>query len=272
MTRPDIGPDIRVVMSGAGNMGRQIMTAIVEADDLELVGALDGLASEDSIAIAGREVPLSNSLSALDDWHPDVVVDFSNAEWTEQLIPVLVRLGIGPVIGTSGLSDELIEHATRSVNERGIGGVIAANFALGAVLMMHLANVAAPLFDSVEIIEQHHDGKVDAPSGTAVATAQSMRAARDTDFTRNEAERHNVPDHDSRGAELGGASLHSVRLPGLVAHQVVIFGGHDETLTIRHDSMSRASFIPEILRAVRAAPELDHLVIGLDRLLGLRTD
>ena len=267
-----IRPRIRVVMSGAGNMGRQIMTAIEAADDLELVGALDGLSSEPSVEIVGREVPLSSSLAALAEWSPDVVIDFSNAAWTEQLIPAAIDAGVRPVIGTSGLSDELVADAERRVLDAGLGGVVAANFALGAVLMMHLANIAAPLFDSVEIIEQHHDGKVDAPSGTAVATAQSMRAARDRDFKRNAAERHNVEGYDSRGAELGGASLHSVRLPGLVAHQVVIFGGADETLTIRHDSMSRASFIPEILRAVRAAPELDHLVIGLDRLLGLRTD
>lgn len=263
---------IRVVMSGAGNMGRQIMTAIETADDLELIGTLDGLSTETSVAIAGREVPLSNSLDTLADWSPDVVVDFSNAEWTVKLIPAAIDAGIRPVIGTSGLSDDAVAEAERRVNDASLGGVIAANFALGAVLMMHLANVAAPLFDSVEIIEQHHDGKVDAPSGTAVATAQSMRAARDSDFNRKQAERHNVEGYDSRGAELGGASLHSVRLPGLVAHQVIVFGGNDETLTIRHDSMSRASFIPEILRAVRAAPELDHLVIGLDRLLGLRTD
>lgn len=268
MTRPRI----RVVMSGAGNMGRQIMTAIESAEDLELIGALDGLSNESSVEIAGREVPLSDSLSMLAVWLPDVVVDFSNAEWTVQLIPASISAGIRPVIGTSGLPDDVIADAEQRVNDAGLGGVIAANFALGAVLMMHLANVAAPLFDSVEIIEQHHDGKVDAPSGTAVATAQSMRAARDRDFKRKDAERHNVEGYDTRGAELGGASLHSVRLPGLVAHQVVIFGGNDETLTIRHDSMSRASFIPEILRAVRAAPELDHLVIGLDRLLGLRTD
>ena len=267
-----IRPGIRVVMSGAGNMGRQIMTAIESADDLELIGALDGLSNESSIEIAGRAVPLSNSVDALAQWSPDVVVDFSNAEWTVQLIPAAVDAGIRPVIGTSGLSDDVIAEAEQRVNDAGLGGVIAANFALGAVLMMHLANVAAPLFDSVEIIEQHHDGKVDAPSGTAVATAQSMRAARDGDFKRKDAERHNVEGYDTRGAELGGASLHSVRLPGLVAHQVIIFGGNDETLTIRHDSMSRASFIPEILRAVRAAPELDRLVIGLDRLLGLRTD
>ncbi len=263
---------IRIVMSGAGNMGRRIMAAVEAAADLELVGALDGLSSESSVEIAGRDVPLSNSLRALGQWRPDVVIDFSNAEWTVELIPAAVNAGVRPVIGTSGLSDDAISDAERRVNEAGIGGVIAANFALGAVLMMHLANVAAPFFDSVEIIEQHHDGKVDAPSGTAVATAQSMRAARDRDFTRREAERHNVDGYDSRGAELGGASLHSVRLPGLVAHQVIVFGGNNETLTIRHDSMSRASFIPEILRAARAAPDLDHLVIGLDRLLGLRTD
>ena len=263
---------IRIVMSGAGNMGRQIMTAIEAADDLELVGALDGLSSESSVEIAGRDIPLSNSLRALGQWRPDVVIDFSNAEWTELLITAALVHGVRPVIGTSGLSDDVIGRAERRFNHAGTGGVIAANFALGAVLMMHLANVAAPFFDSVEIIEQHHDGKVDAPSGTAVATAQSMRAARDSDFTRREAERHNVDGYDSRGAELGGASLHSVRLPGLVAHQVIVFGGNNETLTIRHDSMSRASFIPEILRAARAAPDLDHLVIGLDRLLGLRTD
>jgi len=263
---------IRIVMSGAGNMGRQIMTAIESAPDLELVGALDGLSTEASVEIAGRQVPLSNSLDSLAKWEPDVVIDFSNAEWTVQLIPAAVAVGVRPVIGTSGLSDDAIAEAERQVNGAGLGGVLAANFALGAVLMMHLANIAAPLFDSVEIIEQHHDGKVDAPSGTAVATAQSMRAARDRDFGRKEAERHNIDGHDSRGAELGGASIHSVRLPGLVAHQVIVFGGNDETLTIRHDSMSRASFIPEILRAARAAPDLDHLVIGLDRLLGLRAD
>ena len=269
MSRPD---SISVVMSGAGNMGQQIMAALDAADDLELIGALDGLATSDQIDLDGRAVPLSNSVDALSNWRPDVLIDFSHADWTAQLIPAAVDAGVRPVIGTSGLSDELIADAQRRVDEAGLGGVIAANFALGAVLMMHLAQIAAPLFDSVEIVEQHHDGKVDAPSGTAVATAQLMREARDVDFQRRDAERHNVDGYDSRGAELGGASLHSVRLPGLVAHQVVIFGGHDETLTIRHDSMSRASFIPQILRAARAAPQLDHLVVGLDRLLGLRAD
>ena len=122
----------------------------------------------------------------------------------------------------------------------------------------------------MEVIEQHHDGKVDAPSGTAVATAQAMREARGADFRRNVAERETLP--DARAATLGGVTLHAVRLPGLVAHQTVLFGGLGETLTIRHDSMDRESFMPGVLRGVRAAMELDHLVVGLDRVLGLRSD
>lgn len=258
----------RVAMSGAGNMGRQIMATIDAADDLELVGALDGLAAESEIEINGRPVPLRSDLVALSEWSPDVVVDFSHVDWTTQLLPAAIAAGVHPVIGTSGLPDSLIEEAERACDERKLGGVVAANFALGAVMMMHLARVAAPFFDSVEIIEQHHDGKVDSPSGTAIATAQAMREARGAEFSRRESERETIP--GGRGADLGGASLHSVRLPGLVAHQVTIFGGVGETLTLRHDSMSRESFIPQILRAVRAAPTLDHLVVGLDRLLGLR--
>ena len=258
----------RIVMSGAGNMGRQIMAAIDAADDLELVGALDGLAADAEVPINGRAVPLRADLAALNEWSPDVVVDFSHVDWTTQLLPVAIAGGVRPVIGTSGLPDALVEDAERVCAERGLGGVVAANFALGAVMMMHLARVAAPFFDSVEVIEQHHDGKVDSPSGTAIATAQAMRDARGADFRRRESERETIP--GGRGAELGGASLHSVRLPGLVAHQITVFGGVGETLTLRHDSMSRESFIPQILRAVRAAPTLDRLIVGLDRLLGLR--
>lgn len=258
----------QVAMSGAGNMGRQIMAALDAAADLQLVGALDGLAAEPEIEINGRPIPLRSDLAALAEWSPDIVVDFSHVDWTTQLLPAAIAAGVHPVIGTSGLPDSLIAEAERACAERRLGGVVAANFALGAVMLMHLARVAAPFFDSVEIIEQHHDGKVDSPSGTAIATAQAMREAREADFARRQSERETIP--GGRGAELGGASLHSVRLPGLVAHQVTIFGGIGETLTLRHDSMSRESFIPQILRAVRAAPALDHLVVGLDRLLGLR--
>ena len=259
---------MRVAMSGAGNMGGQIMAALEAAGDLELVGSLDGLAAGGSVEVAGRELPLANSLDALAEWAPDVVIDFSNAAWTERLLPRLIEAGIHPVIGTSGLSDDLVAAAAAASAERGLGGLIAPNFALGAVMMMHLARIAAEHFDAVEVLEMHHAGKVDAPSGTAVATARELREARGRDFERNVAEREPIP--GGRGAEHGGVALHSVRLPGLVAHQQIMFGGVGETLTIRHDSTSRESFVPMVLHAARSVIELDRLVVGLDRLLGLR--
>ena len=259
---------LRVAMSGTGNMGGQIMAAVDAADDLELIGALDKLGEGSEVELANaRRVPLSTDAAALGDWAPDVVIDFSNAAWTEELLPAAIEAGVHPVVGTSGISDELVEQARVRCAERDFGGVVAANFALGAVMMMHLARVAAPFFDAVEVIEQHHDGKVDSPSGTAMATARMMREARGSDFGRNVSERETLP--NARGSESGGVTLHAVRLTGLVAHQVVIFGGTGETLTLRHDSISRESFIPEILRATRAAPDLDRLVVGLDELLGL---
>ena len=260
---------LRVAVSGSGQMGAQILTTLVAADAIEIAGVLEKFSQGEQYALPdGRRVPLRQSVEGLPGLGADVVVDFSNAAWTEQLLPRAIEAGVRPVIGTSGLSDALVQQAVAACAAKGLGGVVAANFALGAVMLMHLARVAAPFFDAVEVIEQHHDGKVDAPSGTAIATARAMREARSQDFERNVAEREPLP--NARGADLGGVTLHAVRLPGLVAHQEVIFGGVGETLKLRHDSTSRESFMPGVLQAVRAVSELDHLVIGLDRLLGLR--
>ena len=262
---------IRVVISGTGKMGRQLLETFTAAADAEVVGVLEKFSDGDRYALAdGAEVPLAQEPGEVGDFGADVVVDFTNVDWTAELLPAAVAAGVRPVIGTSGLSDALVAETGAACAERSLGGVIAPNFALGAVMMMHLARVAAPFFDAVEVIEQLHDAKVDAPSGTAVATAQMMREVRDRDFDRNVAEKETLA--DARAAELGGVTLHSVRLPGLVAHQAVMFGGLGETLTIRHDSTSRESFMPGVLRATRAVMELDHLVVGLDRVLGLRDD
>ncbi len=260
---------LRVAVSGTGQMGTLILRTLAAAPDLEIAGVLEKFSQGDTHALpdGAGTVPLRQTPEGVGDFGADVVVDFSNAAWTEQLLPRAIEAGVRPVIGTSGLSDALIGQAESACAEAKLGGVIAANFALGAVFLIHLARMAAPFFDAVEVIEQHHAGKVDAPSGTAIATARAMRAARDGDFSHNVAERKSLP--DARGAELGGVGIHSVRLPGLVAHQEVIFGGTGETLKLRHDTMSRESFMPGVLRAVRATPELDHLVIGLERLLGL---
>ena len=161
----------------------------------------------------------------------------------------------------------------RDVNEYIVGTegranvFIAPNFAIGAVLMMRFAELAAPWFETAEIIELHHDRKVDAPSGTALETARRMRSARGTDFAHNEPTLQHV--EGARGAQFGGVGLHSVRLPGFVAHQEVIFGGQGQTLTLRHDSTGRDSFMPGVLLAVREVMKLKGLVEGLGVLLGL---
>ena len=190
-------------------MGRRIMAAVEAAADLELVGALDGLSSESSVEIAGRDVPLSNSVeSPGPSGRPDVVIDFSNAEWTVELIPAAVNAGVRPVIGTSGLSDDAISDAERRVNEAGIGGVIAANFALGAVLMMHLANVAAPLSSTRSRSSSNTTTAKSTPRPAPPSRRHSRCALPETVISLDrEAERHNVDGYDSRGAELGGASL-----------------------------------------------------------------
>ncbi len=259
---------IRVAVGGSGKMGRQVMAAVLDAEDTDVVGVLDGLAQSDRIRLSdGREVPLASTVDALGELKADVLIDFSNVAWTYVLLPQAIELGVCPIVGTTGLSDEFVEAMVAVSRKAKVGGVIASNFALGAVVMMHLAAIAAPFFDAVEVIEQHHDGKVDAPSGTAMTTARKMRAARASDFKRNIAERETLP--NARGADSGGVTLHSVRLPGLVAHQEVYFGGVGETLKLRHDSISRESFMPGVMRAVRESPGLDGIVVGLDRLLGL---
>ncbi|MDP9237883.1 MAG: 4-hydroxy-tetrahydrodipicolinate reductase [Chloroflexota bacterium] len=263
--------DIRVLVSGGGKMGRAIVEAVDAADGLVPVGVVDALASAGEIVLAsGGTIPLlTDAAAACDATKPDVVIDFTNAAWTPELTAAAVPRGVRPVIGTSGLSDGYVDALTRECAERKVGGVLAANFAIGAVLLMHLAKVASPFFDAAEIIELHHDQKVDAPSGTSIATARAMLEGRDgRPFARN------VPDATpiahARDAEMGGITIHSVRLPGLVAHQEVLFGGLGQTLLLRHDTTGRDSFIPGIILAAREVMHRRELVIGLDALVGLQ--
>ena len=259
---------LRIAVSGTGNMGRQVMAAVEAADGLTVVGVLEKFSQDGAYALpGGGSAPLRTTPEGLADLGADVVVDFTHAAWTQALLPAALAAGVRPVVGTTSLPAAWLDDMQRAYAARGLGGVVAPNFALGAVLMMHLAKIAAPFFDAAEIIEQHHDGKGDAPSGTAISTAQGMRAAREAEFQRNQPEREPLP--GARGAQHAGVSIHAVRLPGLVAHQTVLFGGLGETLSIRHDSTSRESFMPGLIRAIRAAPSLDHLVLGLDRLMGL---
>jgi 4-hydroxy-tetrahydrodipicolinate reductase len=260
---------LQILISGSGNMGRTIANALAATDDISVAGCVDKLASAATFHIeGGADVPLyTDAARACDELHPDAVIDFTNAAWTPELTAACVPRGVRPVIGTTGLTEAYVDDLARLCAEHKLGGIVAANFSIGAILMMHMAKTASRFFDSAEIIELHHDRKVDAPSGTSLATARAMIAARDgRPFDRN------IPDAQplahARDAALDGVTIHSVRLPGLVAHQEVIFGATGQTLTIRHDS-TREAYIPGILLATREVMRLDHLIVGLDHLMDL---
>ena len=253
------------VIGSMGRMGRAVCKAVSISSDLQLVAAVD-LTEE---GLLPSEIPdgvfVGSDLNQMVEKGVDVVVDFTTAEATRKNLPVLAEAGIHAVVGTSGLTEEdLLEM-------RGIflssNCVIVPNFAIGAALLMRFAEIASPWFDTAEIVEYHHDEKVDAPSGTALMTARLMREMRTSNFRHNEPALTHID--GTRGGVEGGVGIHSVRLPGLVAHQEVIFGGQGQTLTLRHDSTGRDSFVPGVLLAIREVIEQDHLVEGLDQLVGL---
>jgi 4-hydroxy-tetrahydrodipicolinate reductase len=257
--------DVRVLVSGSGKMGRQVGAAVHAEPGLELLGFVDGgPAASDHC----EGLPCLNDPDlALREFRPDVVIDFTNAAWTPQLAAAALPGGARLVIGTTGLPAGFMGWLDAECSTRKLGAVVASNFAIGAILMMHFARQAARFFESAEIIELHHDQKVDAPSGTAKTTAELMAAARPDPFVYPLTEKETIP--GSRGARFENLAIHSVRLPGLVAHQEVIFGGLGQTLTLRHDTTGRESFMPGVIAATRAVMDLDHLVVGLDAMLGL---
>jgi 4-hydroxy-tetrahydrodipicolinate reductase len=263
-------PQIRVVVSGTGKMGKEVLAAVCGDPDLEPVGVLEKFSAEEYVSLPDGSglVHMDKDARALfSRARPDVVIDFTNADWTPQVVKAALENGVRMVIGTTGLSDDFVSDLERNCKEKGIGAVVASNFAIGAVLMMHLARIAAKHLDHAEIIELHHDQKPDAPSGTAIATARGMLAARGKPFV--EAKTHKEMISGTRGGSIDGIVIHSVRLPGLVAHQEVLFGGVGQTLTIRHDSTGRESFMPGILVAAKEVMSRSELVVGLDKLIGL---
>lgn len=263
---------IRVVVYGAlGRVGKEVVNATCKDPDLKLVGAVDAKADGNSLPlpVGSGTIPLSKDMgSILTHTEPRVIVDFSTAEASMAMARVAVKQKVNLVIGSTGFSAENLEEIDRLARANGVGAVVASNFALGAVLMIHLAKMAAKYFDNVEIIELHHDQKLDAPSGTAVSTARAIAEARGKPFVHPKVQKETVA--GARGAELQGVALHSVRLPGLMAHQEVIFGTSGQTLIIRHDTINRECYMPGVVMAVKKVVELKGLTIGLDKLLGLQ--
>ncbi len=251
-------------------MGREVASAVSKQSDMRLLAGVDKKASASTFSVGDGSVsvPLFTDLpAALSKHEPQVMVDFTAAEAVMPAARLAAKQGVSLVIGTTGYEPADIQELEKLAASNGIGIVVAANFALGAVLMMHLARQAARHFDYAEVIELHHETKADAPSGTAVATAKAMVEARGKPFLRNVPQRENLP--GARNAESGGVTVHSIRLPGLVAHQEVIFGGMGQTLTIRHDTIGRECYMPGVLIAARHVASKKGLVQGLDKLLGL---
>lgn len=244
---------IKVAVFGSkGRMGQEICQAVEQAADLELVAAVD--AGDDRSAVTQADV-------VIDFTHPDAVMN--NVKWC-------IDHGIHAVVGTTGFTPAKYEEVRGWLAAKpGVNVLIASNFSIAAVLMMHFAAKAAPYFESVEVIELHHPRKVDAPSGTAATTARAIATA------RAEAGCDPMPDatlHElagSRGAVIDGVHVHSVRLQGLFAHQEVVLGNPGEMLTIRDDSFHRSSYMPGVLTATRAVIERPGLTIGIDELLGI---
>jgi 4-hydroxy-tetrahydrodipicolinate reductase len=244
---------IKVGVFGAqGRMGAEVCRAVQAAADLDLVAGVD--VGDDRSALRGAEV-------VVDFTHPEAVMD--NLAWC-------LDQGVHAVVGTTGFTDERLATLRAGLADRpDLGIVVAANFSVGAILMMHFARQAAAFYESAEVIELHHPGKADAPSGTATTTARVIAEARAAaglgappDATVQE-----VP--GARGAEVDGIRVHGVRLRGLVAHQEVLFGAEGETLTIRHDSLDRVSFMPGVVAAVRAVPSRPGLTLGIESILGI---
>src|SRR5579872_2570954 len=241
---------IRVIVNGAaGKMGQLCVKAV--SDDADLI-------------LAGQTSRKEDLTAEIKKNQADVVIDLTNAESVLKNLQLIIEAGARPVIGTSGLLKDQVDAMQKKYSHLKRGGIIAPNFALGAVLMMKHAKEMAKYFSSVEIIEMHHDRKLDSPSGTAVRTAEML------------SETLGSPDHTlttkeiisgARGATYQDIHIHAIRLPGLVAHQQIIFGSLGETLTIRHDTIDRLCFMPGIMLACKKVMTLNHLVYGLENIL-----
>ena len=249
------------VLGAGGRMGTTVCTAIDEAPDLDLVAAVDPAAPGET----AQGVAITTDRASLADAQVEVAVDFTHPDAVLDNVVWCLDNAIHVVVGTTGLRDEALDRIGDLAPEADANAFIAPNFAIGAVLMMHFSRLAAPHLPHVEIIELHHDRKADAPSGTALRTADLIADAREQAPGTVMGE----VVEGARGADRHGIRVHSVRLPGLVAHQEVLFGGEGQTLSIRHDSTDRTSFMPGVLLAIRSVADRPGLTVGLEALLGL---
>ncbi len=256
---------IKVSVTGAyGKMGSEVIQEAIRNKDLQLVCAVD---KSNIGADVYQEVHIEGDLElALKDHRPDVVVDFTHPEAVFENVSLYLNLGIKSVIGTTGLSFEQIENLRQMSEAKGTGCIIAPNFSTGAVLMMIYSKMAAKYFDNAEILEFHHNQKKDAPSGTAVKTAQLMREVKE-DFAHLNSEEIQTLDGARGAVSDGNIHIHSIRMPGFMASQEVVFGSPGQTLKIRHDSIDRKCYMQGVVLAIKHVFENNQFVYGLENIL-----
>ena len=263
---------VKVLVSGAcGKMGREVINAVSSAEDMTLVGAVDIINNGEDIGkiALGQEngIKIQGDLkAAIESIKPDVVVDFTQPNSAFKNAKTILEAGARPVIGTTGLKDNEIEELKNLAKTKNLSGMIAPNFTTGAVLMMMFAQMAAKYFDNAEIIEYHHNQKKDAPSGTAVKTAQLM-AKVNPDLMKGNCPETETLQGSRGGTANGNIHVHSVRMPGYMASQEVLFGSQGQILSIRHDSVDRKCYMPGVLMGIRYVMDNNEFIYGLDNIL-----
>ena len=260
---------INVVVHGVmGKMGQQVLETVTNTLGMQPVGAADITASQGTMALPDGlgEIPISDSL---DDvlGGAEVVVDFTSAEGAASVLRTAAPRGVNVVIGSTGITDAIYQEAESLANEHEVGVIIAPNFAMGAVLMIELAKQASRFFEYADLTEMHHEAKIDSPSGTALAIANAALEGKPEGFIAPQSEKELID--GARGATHGGISVHSARMPGRVAHHELVFGALGQTLTIRHDSVNRESFMPGVTLAINEVVNRRGLTVGLDKIMGL---
>ena len=259
---------IAVVVNGAtGKMGTETISAVSRQDDLALVGATCRNDRGPELTLPnGHQVPLATDLDdIISRTHPDVMVDFTNSTACMEAALMAAAHSVHMVLGASGLNDDHLKQLDALAHDKGIGIIVVPNFALGAVILKRLAEQAASYFDYLDIVETHHEAKIDSPSGFALALAKSLGDQKQ--FARNQPEKENLP--NTRGGQYNGISVHSIRMPGRSAHHEVIMGAQGQTLSLRHDTMGRDCYMPGVLRCIREVVKRPGLVVGLENILGL---
>lgn len=262
---------VKVVVAGPrGRMGSEAVNLVDRTENYELVAAIDykfgGKKLNELEGFPSLEVPVFSEIEeCLENTEADVLIDLTTPKVGMHHTRTALQYGVRPVVGTTGFSKEDLMELENLCKEKEIGCIIAPNFAVGAVLMMKFSQMAAKYFEDIEIIELHHDQKLDAPSGTAVKTAEMISELRKAKKQGHPNEKETIP--GARGADVDGMHIHSVRLPGLIAHQEVLMGSDGQTLTIRHDSYNRGSFMSGVKLAVDTVMKIDTFVHGLENIM-----